>query len=402
MSLDLTERLDALRARRLYRSPPLVTGPQGAHLTVAGRPVIGLCSNDYLGLASDPALRAAAHRAIDLYGVGAGASRLVSGTMEAHEAAEHALAAFVEAPSARLFATGYAANVGTVQALVGPDDLIFSDALNHASLIDGCRLSRARVFVYRHADVAHLEALLRAHRGEGRRALILSDAVFSMDGDLAPVARLRALADAHDAALMVDEAHALGVIGPGGRGVCASAGVTPDALVGTLGKAFGCAGAFVTGSSELTDLLLQRARSFVFSTAPSPILAAVAVAAAERVRAADGLRAKVAGLQARLREELSGLGYEVHPGATPIVPVLIGDAEQTMRLSAAILERGVFAQGIRPPTVAAGTSRLRLVATAAHSDDDIDQVLRAFAAVKAAGPLDPPAPNAPTVTKDPR
>jgi 8-amino-7-oxononanoate synthase len=301
--------------------------------------------------------------------------------MDAHREAEAALARFVGAPDAALFSTGYAANVGALQSLAGPGDLLFSDALNHASLIDGCRLSRATVHVYRHADPSHLESLLREHRSGGRRAIILSDSLFSMDGDAAPLAQLSDLAKRFDAGLFVDEAHALGVLGPSGRGLAAAVGVQPDVLVGTLGKSFGVAGAFVAGRDDLVSLVRNRARSFVYSTAPPPLIARAACAAIPLVEDANEPRRRLLNHASRLRAELRALGFDVPDGESQILPVLIGDNDRTMRLSAKLLDRGVFVQGIRPPTVPVGTARLRLTPMATHRPEHIDRALAAFAAL---------------------
>lgn len=372
------ERLRALDEAHLRRTLRRVASAQGPWVELDGRKVLGLCSNNYLGLANHPDLIAAAHRSLEVDGLGAGASRLVSGSMDAHEEAERALAEFVGAEASILFSTGYAANVGTLAALVGPGDVVFSDALNHASLIDGCRLSKAQVHVYRHLDVEHLEGLLREHRPNHGTALIVTDSIFSMDGDEAPLPALRALADRHDAALLLDEAHAVGVLGPGGRGLAARDGVTPDLLVGALGKAFGLAGTFVAAAEPVVELLRNRARSFVFSTAPLPLTARAATAAVPLVLAADERRATVLRHATRLRTELRELGYRVPEGGSPIVPVVIGDAGETYALSQRLLDAGVFAQAIRPPTVARGTARLRVVPIATHSDADLDHALQAF------------------------
>lgn len=344
--------------------------------TIEGRPITVFCSNDYLGLGGSPLVRAAKD-GLAQDGVGAAASRLISGTHPVHLRAEDSLASWVGAPAALLFSTGYAANVGALSALLGRDDVAFSDRLNHASLIDGLRLSRARVHVYEHSRPAHLRELLRRHRAEGRRALIVSDSLFSMDGDLADPVALRSLADEYDAGLYVDEAHALGVMGEG-RGWCHHHGVRPDVLMGTLGKAFGVAGAFVAGSAALRSWLENRARSYVFSTAPPPALCHAIITSVRRVQEGQELRERVLRHAEVLRSRLRGAGWRVPEGRSMIVPILIGDPERTMRLSASLLERGFFVQGIRPPTVPEGTSRLRLVPTAAHTDAQIEGLLRAF------------------------
>lgn len=374
-------RLAAIQDAGLLRTPREIASPQGPTARLDGREVVLLCSNDYLGHASHPELVAAQRDALPAWASGAAASRLVTGTMTPHRDAERALAALVRQPASLLFSSGYAANVGAISALVGPGDLVLSDALNHASLIDGCRLSRARVLIYRHSDPDHLDALLAAHRHEGRAALVVTDSVFSMDGDHAPVRALRALADRWDAGLYVDEAHALGVLGPEGAGSCPAADVRPDAVLGTLGKALGLGGAFVAGSTDLVRLVENRARSFVFSTALPPAIAAAVPTAVDLARRADDRRDRLRRHTARLRAGLAGLGLDVPPGDTAIIPVLLGDPETAMRASARLLERGVFVHGIRPPTVPAGTSRLRVVPTGAHADEHIERALDAFAAL---------------------
>lgn len=374
---DIRAELGALEEAGLFRRPRTVERTSAVSATVDGRPAVLFCSNDYLGLSFDPRLRAAAAEAAERHGAGAGASRLITGTHPIHLDAERRLAALVGRPAALLFSTGYGANVGALSTLLGKDDVAFSDRLNHASLIDGLRLSRARVHVYEHADLDHLRALLATHRSDGRRAWVVTDTVFSMDGDVAPLRALRALADEHDAGLYVDEAHALGVLGDG-RGACAEQQVVPDALVGTLGKAIGVAGAFVAGSPALRTLLENRARSYVFSTALPPALAQTIAVAADLTAASREARVRVLDHAAFLRARLSARGWEVPDGRTPIVPVLVGPADRTMALSQALLDRGFFVRGIRPPTVPEGTSRLRVVPTAAHDRAQLDGLLAAF------------------------
>lgn len=355
-------------------------GPQGPRLSVDGSGVLCLCSNDYLGFAGHPVLVEAVQRALDADGLGAGGARHISGNMAMLGAAEEALAAFVGQAGGVFFPTGYACNLGTVQALVERGDVVFSDQLNHASLIDGARLSRACVVIYEHANVDDLRAKLCAHRGEGA-ALILTESVFSMDGDVAPLGELAALAREFEAGLLVDEAHALGVFGPQGRGIAAELGVVPDVTIGTLGKSFGSQGAFAAGTEPVVELIRNRARSFVFSTAPWPALGAAALAALPLVREADEGRAALRTHWRRLREGLSEIGYRVVPGNSQIIPVVIGDPNAAMALSRRLFERGVFVHGIRPPTVPAGTSRLRVVPMASHTSADIEEALVAFAEV---------------------
>ncbi|MGB8329393.1 MAG: 8-amino-7-oxononanoate synthase [Polyangiales bacterium] len=378
---QIREALLELEAAGLLRRPIGISGAQGPEIQIEGRPVLCFCSNNYLGLANHPAIVAASNACTKEEGVGAAASRLITGTMQAHQEAESAFAEFLQAPAAVLFATGYAANLGTIQALVGPGDAIFSDALNHASLIDGSRLSRAQVHVYLHRDVEHLEALLRAHRPRARRSLIITDSVFSMDGVTAPLTEIAELARSFDSGLLVDEAHALGVFGPNGRGISAAMGVEPDLVVGTLGKSFGVAGAFVAASAEISSLIRNRARSYVYSTAPPPMVARAALAALELVRDADDARANLLAHARKLRSELRGLGFEVPDGDSQILPVLIGDNDRTMQLSAKLLAQGVFVQGIRPPTVPEGTARLRLTPMATHRPEQIERAIAAFASL---------------------
>jgi 8-amino-7-oxononanoate synthase len=378
---QIREALSQLEATGLLRRPLRISGPQGPEVEIDGRPVLCFCSNNYLGLASHPALAQASGTSARRDGVGAAASRLITGTMDAHREAEVAFAEFIGAPAAALFSTGYSANLGTIQALVGPGDAVFSDALNHASLIDGCRLSRATVHVYSHRDPGHLESLLREHRSRSRRALIMTDSLFSMDGVTAPLSDIATLARSFDAGLLVDEAHALGVFGPNGRGLSAAMGVDPDVVVGTLGKAFGVAGAFVAASEEVVALIRNRARSFVYSTAPPPMVARAAVAALQLVREADDARATLLRNAEDLRTGLRTLGFDVPNENSQILPVLIGDNERTMQLSAKLLDRGVFVQGIRPPTVPAGTARLRLTPMATHRPEHIEQAIDAFASL---------------------
>ncbi|MBT8450622.1 MAG: 8-amino-7-oxononanoate synthase [Deltaproteobacteria bacterium] len=382
---QIREALAELEASGLLRRPLRISGPQGPEVEIDGRRVLCLCSNNYLGLANHPDIASAANASAPVDGVGAAASRLITGTMDAHREAEEAFADFLGAPSAALFSTGYAANLGTIQALVGPGDLVFSDALNHASLIDGCRLSRAEIHVYAHRSPGDLESLLERHRAKGRRALVVTDSLFSMDGVTAPLGEIARLASAFDAGLLVDEAHALGVLGPNGRGVAAAAGVKPDVVIGTLGKSFGVAGAFVAASEATVSLIRNRARSFVYSTAPPPMLARAAIAALELVRDAKDARETLLAHAGALRAGLRELGFDVPDGESQILPVLIGENERTMRLSAELLDLGVFVQGIRPPTVAPGTARLRLTPMATHKPEQIAMAIEAFASLRSRG-----------------
>lgn len=375
LAAALEAELDALRARDLERSLRCVRRLRGAEIELDGSPAIDFSSNDYLGLATDARLIGAAQRAMRDHGVGAGASRLISGNNPEHGALERDLADFFGAQSALSFSTGYAANVGTITALMGRHDVIFSDALNHASLIDGCRLSNAAVYVYPHADVAALRRLLGAQRATGRRALIVTDGLFSMDGDLAPLPDLVSLARDFDAWTYVDDAHAAGVLGENGRGTPELLGVEGeiDVLVGTLGKAFGAAGAYVLGSPLLRQVLINRARSFVFSTGPLPAQASAARAAISIARAEPERRQRAAEnarhLRAALRERRVA---NVAGGTVHIVPVEIGSAAATIELGAKLAALGFLVGAVRPPTVPDGSSRLRISVTAAHTPELID------------------------------
>jgi 8-amino-7-oxononanoate synthase len=368
--------LAALEADGLLRRPPRLDSPVGREVCVAGRWLRCFSSNDYLGLASDPALRDAVLREVSASPLGSGASRLICGTQAAHVEAEREVAELVGKPASALFSTGYAANLGLLQGLCEAGDLIVSDALNHASVIDGGRLSRARVEVVPHVDLHALERAL-GERQEAR-AFVVTEAIFSMDGDAAPLAELAALARRYDAALVVDEAHSVGVMGPEGRGACRALGVEPDLVVVPLGKAFGASGAVVAGDEAVIDLLRHKARSYVFSTAPSPWLPVAIRHALAAVRAADDRRARLSEHATRLRAGLVELGYRVPLGASAIIPVWVGANQATVELDSALRERGFLVQAIRPPTVPVGTARLRVVPSAAHTAQDIGEVLEAF------------------------
>lgn len=375
-SLDdvLRAELDGLRERGLERTLRAVSRRRGVLVETTNGVAIDFSSNDYLGLASDPRLVEAAVRAMREHGVGAAAARLIAGNNPEHEALERALAEFFGVESALTFSSGYAAHVGSIPALVGRGDAIFADALNHASLIDGCRLSRATIHVYRHADVGELESLLGRHRPTARRALIVTDGLFSMDGDTAPLARITDLARGHDAWTYVDDAHAVGVVGENGRGSASAAGIHGeiDVTVGTLGKAFGAAGAFVYGPATLAPYMLNRARSFVFSTAMMPAQAAASREAIRIVRAepqrSERLLANARCLRQTLCEaDIPPMGEDTGH----IVPVSIGDQATTMRVAALLASRGYLVGAVRPPTVPDGTSRLRVTVSAAHETEHI-------------------------------
>jgi 8-amino-7-oxononanoate synthase len=388
---DVAARLEELRRRGLHRRQRLIEGPQGPRVLLDGGEVLLLCSNNYLGLADHPKVRAAAADAAERFGAGAGASRLISGTMSLHHTLEQRLADFKATRAALLFGSGYLANTGVVAALVGRGEVVFSDELNHASIIDGCRLSRAETFVYRHRDTEHLEWGLR--RAGPRASLIVTDTVFSMDGDVAPLPDLYELAQGHRCMLMVDEAHGTGALGPGGRGAVAAAGLSGkvDVVVGTLGKALGGYGAYVCTSGEIAELLVNTARPFIYSTAPPPPSVGAALAALAVLRERPGIVEQLRRNAAILREGLGAYGLDLGGSRTQIVPVVVGDARRAMALCEHALERGVFAQAIRPPTVPEGTSRLRLAVMATHSSDELRDAARVIGrSARELGLVEPP------------
>jgi 8-amino-7-oxononanoate synthase len=400
---EIEERLQELERIGLGRRLRLISGPQGPTVLLEGKPVLLMCSNNYLGLADHPRVREAAADAAMRWGVGSGASRLVSGTMTIHRRLEERLAAFKGSEACLLFGSGYLANLGVIGALAERGDTIFSDELNHASIIDGCRLSRAEVVIYRHRDVEHLEWSLHRHGGRGTGQagrLIVTDSVFSMDGDVAPLAEIAELAGAHGARVMVDEAHAIGNLGPAGRGAVAEAGLEEeiDVVVGTLGKALGSYGAYVCASDEIVRYMINRSRSLIFSTAPPPPAVAGALAALEllqeRPHRVERLRSNARLLRTALAEE----GFAVHDSDMHIVPLIVGEERAALALCQEAIERGVFAQAIRPPTVPAGTSRLRLTTMASHTPSELRMAARVFGeAARKLGldpaSLTPPAPE---------
>ena len=384
--IELQARLDELKALGLHRRTRLVSGPQGPHVLVDGKPALLLCSNNYLGLADHPRVRAAAAEAATRWGVGAGASRLVSGTMTIHRRLEERLAAFKGRQAALLFGSGYLANTGVIAALARPGDVVFSDELNHASIVDGCRLSRAETFVYHHCDVDHLAWGIE--QAEGRGALIVTDSVFSMDGDLAPLEELVTLADRYRVRLMVDEAHATGTLGPEGRGALAEAGLDDevDVIVGTLGKALGSYGAFVACDERMVRYLVNSARTFIFSTALPPPAVAGALAALDLLEENPRRVNRLQSNAAALRTELARQGFDLRGSQTHIVPLVVGDAGLALDVCERALADGVFAQAIRPPTVPPNGSRLRLAVMASHRVDELRTAARTLAqAARAAG-----------------
>ncbi len=378
LAIDLAQR----RNQHLYRSRRVLEGPQGAQIKINGENLLNFCSNDYLGLANHPQIIQAFKKAADTYGVGSGASHLVNGHNCCHHALEEALAEFTGRERALLFSTGYMANLGVVSALVGRGDAVFEDRLNHASLLDAGRLSRARFQRYAHADMADLHTKLESSRGH--RKLIISDGVFSMDGDLAPVEKMAQQASDSGAWLMIDDAHGLGCIGEGGRGTLSQLALScaeVPVLVGTLGKAFGTGGAFVAGSEILIETLIQKARTYIYTTAMPPALAAATLASLKLVETEHWRREKLAALISRFRTGMAALPLQLMSSTTAIQPVLIGDSEKTLKISEQLLQAGILVTAIRPPTVPKGTARLRVTLSAAHSESQVDQLLAAFAAI---------------------
>jgi glycine C-acetyltransferase/8-amino-7-oxononanoate synthase len=371
--------LDELAAKHLTRRLlPLESG-SGPVVRMAGRNVLLFASNDYLGLAGHPKVVQAAVHATETYGAGAGAARLVSGSLPPHQQLEKALAHFKGTESALTFGAGYLANVGAIPALIGPGGLILADRLCHASLIDGCRLSGADLRIYRHNDVDHLASLL-AKRRTGRRILIVTDGVFSMDGDLAPLPDVATLAESYDAQLYVDDAHGTGVMGDHGRGTIEHYGLEMriPLQMGTLGKALGSSGAFIAGPEQSIQYLLHRCRSFMFATAPTPGSAAAAVAALHIVQQEPERRRRLWDNRERLFTGLRRLGFTLAATASPIMPILIGRAEAAVRFADQLLANDVFAPAVRPPTVPAETSRIRVTVTSEHTAAHIEQALAAF------------------------
>ncbi|MBW9331985.1 8-amino-7-oxononanoate synthase [Herbaspirillum sp. RU 5E] len=378
---DFTTRLEALASQSLLRTRRVVEGPQGPLLQVEGTQELSFCSNDYLGLANHPALIDAATDALQRYGMGAGASPLISGHSRAHESLESELAAFVGTPSALVFGSGYMANLGVTAALVGKGDTVIVDRLAHASLIDGARLSGASLKVFPHNDAVRLEQVL-ARCTTGHK-LVLTDAVFSMDGDLAPLAELAAVCGRHDAWLLVDDAHGLGVLGPQGRGSLALAGVRAAHVLtmGTLGKAAGVAGAFVAGDAGVLAWILQRARTYMFSTAHPPALAAATSASLALIAREDWRRERLQALAAQLRAGLAGLPWSLLPSATAIQPLIVGENAAARALSAALRAQGIWVPAICPPTVPKGTARLRISLSALHTSADVARLVAALTAL---------------------
>jgi 8-amino-7-oxononanoate synthase len=380
---SITAELLRIEEAGLYRKLRRVESDQGPTLRLDGRDVINFSSNNYLGLANHPSLCKAAKEAIDRYGCGSGASRLISGNMTLHEELENKISELKGTEAALVFNSGFQANTGILSTLVGEGDAIFSDALNHASVIDGCRLSRAKVVVYGHCDVDDLEQGLKDAPSIARK-LIVTESLFSMDGDEAPLADIVSLAEKHGAMVMVDEAHATGIYEPNGSGLVAKLGLGDRVPIqmGTLGKALGGFGAYVAGSQALRELLINRCRSFIFTTSLPPAVMAMAIAAIDLIKKEPQRRQALRDNCQLVRAGLEAQGYSVRTSRSQILPLMIGDATQCMKLSEDLLQRGVFAQGIRPPTVPPGTSRLRITLMATHRREHIDRALKTFKQLK--------------------
>lgn len=378
---QLTDHLDKLAKQGLYRARRVIDSPQGVFLQLNGKTVTNFCSNDYLGLANHPAIVTAFKNAADTYGVGSGAAHLICGHSNAHHALEDELALFAGRERALLFSTGYMANIGVINALVGRGDTVLEDRLNHASLLDGGLSSGAQFKRYAHADPTHLAQLLAQATGD---KLVVTDGVFSMDGDIAPLPALAAVAKQHDAWLMVDDAHGLGVLGANGGGLLAHYGLGQQdvqVLMGTLGKGFGTFGAFVAGSEVLIETLIQSARTYIYTTALPPAVAEATRASLKIIQAENWRREKLAALITRFRSGAAQLGLQLMPSCSPIQPLLIGDSQRTTAISNALLAAGFLVSAIRPPTVAPGTARLRVTLSAAHDEAMVDGLLVALGSI---------------------
>ena len=375
---DFAGELEQIQQQGLYRRRRVIEGPQAVSLNVDGRQVINFCGNDYLGLANHPTVVAAFKQAVDHYGVGSGSAHLICGHGSAHHALEEELAEFTGRERALLFSTGYSANLGVISALLGPGDWVLEDRLNHASLLDGGLLSRARFQRYRHADV---DELRRKLAGGDARAMIVSDGVFSMDGDLAPLPALSGLASQYRAGLLVDDAHGFGVLGASGGGIVQHFGLSQQdvpMLMGTLGKAFGTFGAFVAGSEQLIEMLIQKARTYIFTTALPPAIAAASRVSLKLLQAESWRREKLQNLILRFRNGAVQQGLQLPESFTAIQPVVLGDSRLASTASDCLLDQGFWVSAIRPPTVPAGTARLRITFSANHDDWQVDALLEAL------------------------
>jgi len=374
MDLDFTTRLHSRKNNGLYRYRLTLEGPQGAHVSIAGRKYLSFCSNDYLGLANHPELIKAVCEGAIRYGVGAGASHLITGHHSSHHRLEEVLANFTGFPRALLFSSGYMANAGVVTALVGHGDAVFTDRLNHASLNDAALLSRAKLIRYSHLNLVVLEQRLAVSQAKCK--LVMTDTVFSMDGDIAPVAKLLALCEKYDAWLLLDDAHGFGVLGQQGRGVVSHFNISSPRIIymATLGKAAGVSGAFVAGQAEIIEILIQYARSYIYTTATPPLLSYAVLKSLVLIKREAWRRKKLVQLAERLKRELQLLRWKLLLSVTPIQPVIIGGSSEALKISNALRERGFLIPAIRPPTVPKGSARLRISLSASHSIEDVEQL----------------------------
>ncbi|MEN4012899.1 MAG: glycine C-acetyltransferase [Chloroflexota bacterium] len=379
----IQQEIDGLKENGLYNRIRTLSSPQGAWLTVDGRQVLNFCSNNYLGLANHPQIVAAAHKILDRYGVGPSAVRSIAGTMDIHLELERRLAAFKGVAAAITFQSGFTANLAAIQALAGKEDIIFSDELNHASIIDGCRLSGAPVLRYAHGNPADLERLIRENQGKYRRALAITDGVFSMDGDIAPLDQIYEITSRHGVMLMVDDAHGEGVMGAGGRGIVDHFHLhgKVDIEVGTLSKAFGVVGGLVAGDPLIVEWLRQRGRPFLFSSAVTPPDVAAAIAAVDLLEESTELVDRLWENARFFKSEMKRLGFDTGQSVTPITPVMLGEAPLAQQFSRDLFDQGVFAMPLGFPTVPRGKARIRVMISAAHSPSDLQQGLEAFARV---------------------
>ncbi|MEU4035144.1 glycine C-acetyltransferase [Streptomyces collinus] len=388
---DLRATLDEIRAAGLHKPERVIGTPQSATVgvTAGGRPgeVLNFCANNYLGLADHPAVVTAAHQALDRWGYGMASVRFICGTQEVHKELEARLSAFLGQEDTILYSSCFDANGGVFETLLGEEDAVISDALNHASIIDGIRLSKARRFRYANRDLADLEAKLKeATAGGARRKLVVTDGVFSMDGYVAPLSEICDLADRYDAMVMVDDSHAVGFVGPTGRGTPELHGVMDrvDIITGTLGKALGGAsGGYVAARAEIVALLRQRSRPYLFSNTLAPVIAAASLQVLDLLESADDLRVRLNENTALFRRRMTEEGFEILPGDHPIAPVMIGDAARAARLAELLLERGVYVIGFSYPVVPQGQARIRVQLSAAHSTEDVDRAVDAFVAARA-------------------
>jgi glycine C-acetyltransferase len=379
----IKQEIEGLQSQGLYNRIRTIGSPQGAWLVVDGKRVLNFCSNNYLGLANHPDIVAAAKKATDEMGVGPGAVRSIAGTMTLHVELEKRLAAFKGVEAAITFQSGFAANLATIPALVGKEDVIFSDKLNHASIIDGCRLSGGKIIAYEHNDPASLEEQIKANLGQFRRALIVTDGVFSMDGDIAPLPAIYEVAKKYDILLMVDDAHGEGVLGKGGRGIVDHFGLhgKVDVEVGTMSKAFGVVGGVVAGNAVIIEWLRQRGRPFLFSSAVTVPDAAACLAAIDLLEDSTQLVDKLWSNAKYFKAEMKTLGFNTGASETPITPIMLGEAKLAQQFSRELFEAGVFAMALGYPTVPQGKARIRVMISAAHSQDDLDKGLEVFKVV---------------------